>query len=260
MKKIARAALRAGQHFLPPENGGVLILCYHLVGGGTSSPVDLPMDAFREQMRQLSESGSVVSIDEAIQSLQEGRRDTQVVLTFDDAYANFAEKAYPVLDEFRLPSTLCVPVGFLEGTSPPPISGTDLPPVSWEALDELVAAGRLTICGHSWTHPDLRTLPPDQDDLELRQAREILEQRLHTEVRGFCYPRARRSDSAERRVKDHYAWALVGGGRRLTPDAWHPLRLQRVSLRRDMPTDLSTMLRARLWLEEWVADRVRRLL
>lgn len=257
----ARTLLRALQRLLPPGGGGATVLAYHLVAAGTDSPVDLDGVVFRRQMEELREGAAVVPLRTLAAAPAAGVGRPRVAITFDDAYANFLTHAWPLLAERALPATLFVPVGFVEGTHPPPIAGTErLPPAAWGDLAAAAAAagGRLEIGSHSWTHRDLRGLSEDDLGREIVAARRRLAERIGREVTSFCYPRALWDRRVERRVAAEYARAVVGGGRRWTP-AQGPWRIQRVSLRRDGPRSLAPVLAAPVWLEEWAADRVRRL-
>jgi peptidoglycan/xylan/chitin deacetylase (PgdA/CDA1 family) len=180
-------------------------------------------------------------------------------VTFDDAYANFFDRAWPVLEALALPVTLFVPVGFVERTHPAPIRGIrELPPATWPDLSAAAAGGLVAIGAHSWSHRDLRQVPESDLDLELAGARQHLGERLQVPVDSFCYPRALWNRRIERHVAVHYGMAVIGGGRRWAPPQ-SPWRVQRVSLRRDGPPSLEPILAAPVWLEEWAADRARRL-
>ena len=43
-----------------------MVLIYHRVGGGSGTEVDLPAQAFDEQMAWLAATGRVVSLDDAV--------------------------------------------------------------------------------------------------------------------------------------------------------------------------------------------------
>jgi len=256
-----RRLLRTTQRLLPAAGGerrGGTVLAYHLVGAGTSGPVDLDPAVFRDQMDELRAIAEVVPLRALAAADAPGER-PRVAVTFDDAYRNFFSHAWPVLAERALPATLFVPIGFVDGTHPPPIAGTDhLPPAAWEDLSTAAATGPLELGSHSWTHRDLRRLPPPELDREIAASRRHLAERVEREVTSFCYPRALWSRRVERRVAAEYARAVIGGGRRWSPSQ-SPWRIQRVSLRRDGPPSLAPLLAAPVWLEEWAADRARRL-
>lgn len=259
MSALARRSVRRLQALLPPARpGGLAVLAYHTVGAGIDSPVDLPPALFLSQLDELAELAEVVPLAEGVARVAAGEdagHRPLVALTFDDAYRNFAERAWPELARRGLPATLFVPVGFVEGEAPPPHRGLAAPPLDWATLGELAASGRCEIGSHTWSHRDLPALPAAEVDDELVRSRARLEERLGRPVDSFCYPRARRSPRVEERVRRVYRRAVVGGGGR-----WRggdPLRIERVSLRRDGPPALAPLLAAPLWLEERLADRLR---
>lgn len=259
---FAQRILHFSQNFLPPSAGGVVILGYHLVGADTSLRVDIPEAVFERQMLEIRKHGDLMSLHKAVKLLRNGslRNKTAVVVSFDDAFENFYERAWPLLRELSIPATLFVPVGFLENEASTPLQGTaSLPPVSWAQLAHMVSTGLLTIGSHGWSHLDLRTATADAAMHELERSREVLEARLETSVGCYCYPRGLWSRRAERFVRQAYEFAALAGGRKLTRNNFDPFRLWRVPITRDMPNSLVPVLKNRVWLEEWFADKWRRL-
>ena len=258
-----RGAVRAAQPLIPRSSTGGIVLCYHLVGAGTVSPVDIPEAMFRAHMETLAEVAHVVTLDGLAAGLSGdgSAATTRVVITFDDAFKNFFTKAWPVMHGLDLPVTLYVPVGFVSGESPSPMSGgEDLDAATWGDLREGVASGLLTIGSHSWTHPDVRTLDESSAAKELGDSRRVLEGSLEIPVTSFCYPRGMWDAPAEVMVAQYYDTAVVGGGSRVTRENYRPLRIPRIPIRRDGPSNMESMMRSRVWLEEWLADRARRML
>jgi len=268
---IVRRLVRAAQKLLPERRDGLVVLAYHLVGAGTDSPVDLPLERFRDQLDELNRIARLVDLAEEVAALAAGRGPAgdgtgadgdsrpAVALTFDDAYGNFHARAWPLLAERGMPATLFVPVAFVAGAGPAPLRGAGhLPPTSWAELREMAASGRLAVGSHTWSHADLTRLPAARVDEELRRSRETLEDRVGRAVTAFCYPRGLWSKRLEPQVAEVYELAAIGGGRRITAAGLEPLRIARTSLRRDGPSSLAPLLAAPVWLEEWAADRVRR--
>jgi peptidoglycan/xylan/chitin deacetylase (PgdA/CDA1 family) len=261
LSRRLRQGLRRLQPLLPESSSGLLVLAYHLVGAESSSPVDLPKATFARQMAELCDHARVLSLDEALRLLEAGEPlpERSVVLTFDDAYANFLEQAWPILERHALPVTLFVPVRFVDGGGEAPIRGTaSLAALSWHQLEELVREPLLSVGSHSRTHADLRRLAGAALRDEIAGSRQDLEARLGVAVRSFGYPRSYASPAAERLVADCYDAGFVAGGRRVRPEHWRPARTPRLPLRRDMPASLLPMLRSPIWIEEAVADRLRR--
>ena len=262
-----RKQIRRLQPLVPKSDEGVTILGYHLVGAGTSSSVDLSSAAFVAQMRELADFAEVISLQEAVGWLRgltepapaAGEPRPRVVLTFDDAYANFSESVFPVLRDFAFPAVLYVPTDFVDGTSDGPLTGADhLPPCSWAQLGELVDSGLVTVGSHTCCHRDLRRLSYEDVERELLRSKRTLEERLGVSVESFCYPRAQWNARTEELVQRHYRTAVVAGGAKAYPRDWRPHRLPRIPIRNDAPVSLSPVLGQRFWLEEWVADRWRR--
>jgi len=258
---VVRRLLHASQQLLPARCSGTIILGYHLVDADTSLPIDISSSMFRRQMLELRTLARTVALHEAVAVLQKGTVEdkTVAVVSFDDAFENFYTKAWPILCELAIPAILFVPVGFVERkTSSPIASAGHLKPVSWRQLEEMVSTGLLTLGSHSWSHPDMRSFPRDEAMAELFRSRYTLEDRLGSTVNSFCYPRGLWSRRAEGYVGEVYDLSTIGGGWKLSPSNLNPLRLWRVPVRRDMNVSTGAILKAPLWLEEWVADKARR--
>lgn len=71
-------------------------------------------EVFEGQVRHLARHYCVVSMDQVLGYIA-GKNTAPrgaVLLTFDDAYTDFAEYAWPVLKKYKLPACLFVPTGF----------------------------------------------------------------------------------------------------------------------------------------------------
>jgi peptidoglycan/xylan/chitin deacetylase (PgdA/CDA1 family) len=260
MTGAARTIVRGMQTLVPQAGAGVRILAYHLVGAGTQSPVDVPVDVFEAQLDSLD--GRVQSLDEALERLEDEDADgdaATVVLTFDDAYANFYEEVYPRLVQRQLPALLYVPTGFVDGQQPAPMRGAEgLAACTWEQLGEMAASGLVTLGSHTVTHPSLTHIALEQAERELSVSRMRIEEMVEQSVPHFCYPRGLWSRRLEPLVAHEYATATMGGGGSIT-FPYEPLRLQRTSIRREMGADLRPIAGAQVWLEERLANIVRRI-
>lgn len=254
-----RRGLRRIQRHLPESDRGLLILAYHLVGAGTGSPVDISREAFRAQMSELCSRVQPVSLRRGVEPLLEGNEPEglRVVVTFDDAYENFLQVALPVLADLHIPVTLYVPVGFVEGSSGPPIAGTEhLRPCSWSQLRDLVATGLVEVGSHTCSHPNLNELADEDVEHEARESRRILEDELGVAVDSFCYPKGLCSRRVESIVGSHYRTAVSGGGRRNRPGTSSLLRLNRIPVLR-CTGSVAPLITHPVWLEEWAADKLR---
>jgi peptidoglycan/xylan/chitin deacetylase (PgdA/CDA1 family) len=210
-------------------------------------------------MCELNDRFLVLPLREAMAKLENGGLGDRmtVAITFDDAYVNFYEKAWPIIEDLKLPVSLFVPTGFVEGLCSPPVSAYHGAPMSWGSLRELAESRLVELGSHTWSHPDLRGMSDEQLDRELRCSKETIEDRTGSKISGFCYPRALWSARVAREVRLHYGYAVAGGGvriRRVEP--WR-FRLPRYPIRADSPGVVSPILSGRVWLEEWGANLVR---
>ena len=112
-----------------------------------------------------------------------------VILTFDDAYADFYESAFPALQRHGFVATLYVPTAYVGGTCSW-LRGegeTMRPMASWSQLAEM-AAGGIECGGHSHSHTQMDAIPFDAADAEIRRCKAILEDHLGQETLSFAYP------------------------------------------------------------------------
>src|SRR5581483_11142408 len=87
------------------------VLAYHRIGGhGPPGMVSATPRAFARQMRWLAGTGRAASLDDVLSART--LPPSPVLVTFDDAYADFAERAWPVLRRHGIPVTLFVPTAF----------------------------------------------------------------------------------------------------------------------------------------------------
>ncbi len=91
----------------------LLILCYHGVSRADEhecSGLYVSPEHLRARFERLRALGAtVLSLEEGVRRLREGSLPSlSVALTFDDGFADFHDRAYPLLEEFRYPATVYV--------------------------------------------------------------------------------------------------------------------------------------------------------
>ncbi|MES1182702.1 MAG: polysaccharide deacetylase family protein [Myxococcales bacterium] len=250
--KLLRRGLEVLQHCIPDARTGTAVLAYHLVGAGTHAVVDVPLDEFRRQLDWLVSECEVVSLDAALVASPATNK-KRVLLTFDDAFRNFRERAWPELSARRLPAVLYVPVAFVRGQAPSPLTGAPLPALSMPELMELSRDG-LTIGSHSVSHRNLRRLSAAEVARELGESRQILEQELAVRVDSFCYPQAKLNRRISNLARQHYRTAVSAGGRPFRNGSL--LSIPRFPVRQGEP-HFARMVRSSLWMPESMAHQLR---
>jgi peptidoglycan/xylan/chitin deacetylase (PgdA/CDA1 family) len=174
------------------RSSSVPILMYHSISEnlfGKSNPyyqINTTPKVFAEQMRWLRNNGfRTLNLPEAYAAL-EAHKDVSktVVITFDDGYRDFYTEGFDVLKQCGFVATIFVVAGRTNHT-PTTIDGIEY--LSWPEIRELHANG-IDFGSHTVTHPDLRSLGPEQIEYELGCSKEIIEQQLGSQVSSFAYP------------------------------------------------------------------------
>lgn len=96
------------------------VLTYHRVDHPDARPeldphlISATPEDFARQMEHLAEHYRVVTIDQVLQAVRETSPlpPRSVLVTFDDAYRDFSEHAWPTLQRLGLPAVMFVPTAF----------------------------------------------------------------------------------------------------------------------------------------------------
>jgi len=221
------------------EHPAVGILVYHQVGDFK------PMRRHRanycdrrrfiRQMALLARLGyRVLDLDTALDCLAgaQAAPARAVVLTFDDAYENFAQQALPVLQDHGFPATVYAISGWLGRRAEWFAAEPDRPIpdlMSAQRLREVHAAG-ITIGSHTASHTRLHRVSRLVLRQELRDSKAALEDILGDEVRHLSYP----YNSFDRATVHAAARAGYASAttclRGLATVADHPLALPRLAI------------------------------
>lgn len=112
-----------------------------------------------------------------------------VLLTFDDAYADLAEVALPLLERYGFLATIFVVTAFVGGTNEWDVA-SGYPERRLMGADEIRrwSARGVDFGTHTRTHPDLRTVSDEVLHHEVLGSREELEALIEVPVEAFAYP------------------------------------------------------------------------
>ena len=195
--RLMRPAARAARQL---QHGGRLTLVgWHRFDSGLGSAGDglsTPVDVFLRQLDALERWGAtVLSLDDATRlCMADALPDRAVALTFDDGYGSAVETAWPLLRERKLPATLFVVTGYLDGAKRFPWDAADAADGSSRTRlatsDQVVAAAAegLEIGSHTVSHPWLPRLRAGDLEQELADSRAAAEKLLSLPVRSLAYP------------------------------------------------------------------------
>ncbi len=143
----------------PARAADLVVLCYHDVQQSLNDPEGMAVtqDSLVAQFVWLREQGFVpVSIDDLLAARQ-GRPlpEKPVLLTFDDGYASFYTRVFPLLKAFNYPAVVALVGSWLEAGAGEMVAyGDVLVPrerfLSWEQIRELDGSGLVEIASHSY--------------------------------------------------------------------------------------------------------------
>jgi len=203
------------------------ILTYHSIDS-SESPISISEEAFRRHADWLA-SGAVKVVP--LERILDVPADEQAIaVTFDDAFLNLAELAWPMLRDRGVPATVFVPTGRVGQDNNWNGAGhghvPTLPLCDWEALGRLSEEG-LSVGSHSISHAHLERLPERELRAELEGSAAELERRLGTRPATFCYPYGTYDDRTVRAASETYGLSVTTDLRTLSYHE-HPHRLPRV--------------------------------
>jgi len=190
------------------EAGAVPILTYHSLDD-SGSVISVSPAAFRTHMHALRDAGfSGIALRRLVDGW-EGRAPLpprSVVLTFDDAFRNFAESARPTLEALGFGATVFAVAGRCGGTNDWPgqlARIPRLPLLSAADLRELATAG-FEIGSHGLTHAALDGLSTAEAEREVAGSKRALEDIVGRAVEVFAYPYGKGNGAVRAVAAAHY--------------------------------------------------------
>jgi len=209
------------------------VLCYHKVSrsfcfeGTWTTPRRLEATIDRllgAGYRFLSEAEFLDAMDAPSSSHRRS-----VFLTFDDAYENVYEEAFPLLARRGVPFHLFVVSDYAgrENTWDLSLGRPPHAHASWGQLREMVTAG-VTMGSHTATHADLTGVGAAELEEQLVRSRERIQTQLDVRVRTLSYPFGRSNGAVREAAREAGYEAAFS----LYPP-WPNTRVDRYALRRN---------------------------
>ena len=187
----------------------MLVLTYHSISEA-AGPTSIPPAVFSMQMEVLAASGRRgVRLDEFL-DWHEGddRSADDVLITFDDAFQDFAKVAAPILQRHGFSALMFVPTRRLghpeawQGANDPA-----RPLMDWATVRALANDG-IEFGGHSRTHADLTKLSPSEREDEIAGCAADLSAETGKPVESFAAPYGRVSPDVVAHIGKHYRAAF----------------------------------------------------
>ena len=187
----------------------MLVLTYHSISDA-GGPTSISPAVFASQMQTLADLGRrSLRLSEFI-DWHEGHdsADDGVLITFDDAFEDFAQVAAPILRQHGFSALMFVPtqrLGRPEGW----VGANDpaRPLMDWATVRSLSKEG-FEFGGHSRTHANLTKLSPAEREAEIAGCAKDLSEKLGKPVEGFAAPYGRVSTEVVEAIGRHYRAAF----------------------------------------------------
>ena len=187
-----------------PALSGLPILMYHKVAE-RKPEVDLyrltvSVPDLRRQFEFMTRNGYTPISFEDLRD-PNNLPDKPVIITFDDAYADTCELAYPLLREFNFKATVFLPVAYIGGENSWDHEHDRI--VDFETIKKI--SGHLVEFGlHSYHHENFEFKSAKEIETDLTRCLEVLEKENCPFIRAFAYPFGRlpRDTKTRKAMKD----------------------------------------------------------
>lgn len=146
-----------------------------------------------------------------------------IMLTFDDAYFDFYDTVFPLLQHHRVPALLAVSAKYsVDDTSlhrthrlavPYPHGMEadryiqDVPFCTWKELREMSQSPYVTIASHGYAHANF-TDPNSDLHQEIVLSKHILEHKLDQKITSLVYPYGKMTPAIHQKVREHYHFGI----------------------------------------------------
>lgn len=185
------------------QENKIPILVYHKVGDGfsesnnnhkMSKKYNLSTSIFEEQIKYILGQGyTPLTIQDLIFRQKNNTLPKKpIVITFDDGWKSQYQNALPILKKYNIPATFYIYTGV---TGSPKY-------MNWDELRVLVSFN-MEIGSHTKNHPKLTKLQNFKLKEELKESKNILENKLNIKVTDFAYPYGDYNNSVIQALKDY---------------------------------------------------------
>ncbi len=187
------------------------ILAYHRIQEKPEYGMDVATADFSRQMDWLHRQGwQTISLDQIKECLDQDLAlpAKSFTLTFDDGHKDNYAQALPILKRYGFSALIYLTAGYIGTTkyavktevgrqwlAQKPATWQDQDTVncrkfeflSWEEIQEMKTAG-WEFGAHTLSHPHLTRLSRQEQFKEIEDSKKLLENKLNTPIKHFCYP------------------------------------------------------------------------
>ncbi len=164
-------------------------------------PYTISPERFADHIRYLKRHYGFARLSEVGEMLRgQNSQQRTVVLTFDDAFLDFFETAYPILAEYKIPSTVFVPTAFIGRHNEWDAALPDVrrrPLMNQDQLRTLWQTGLVDFGSHTVHHRRMSQLSLAEMREQATESKKALEDVLGVAVNMFAYPYGQLDDVSD---------------------------------------------------------------
>jgi len=182
------------------------IITFHSVDNN-GSVLSYPVNSFALLLKRLRDlEMPVLSLHDLLDvNVRKG-----VAITFDDGMQSVFKSALPVLKEYKAPAHVFVTTNAVNSDKMWPYDNRygEFDMLDWDEIGALSDAG-IYIDAHTQSHPDMRTITPDQLEDECHSADEIIEGYVGKKPEYFAYPFGYHNKRVRAYTGEHYSASVT---------------------------------------------------
>ena len=180
-------------NFITLKNNSIVSLMYHRFDENKYPSTNIKIEDFKKQLKEIEKSGfKYIDIKQIDQIVKKNDNEKYILLTIDDAFQSFYEKAWPILKDKSIPFILFVNTESIGSKGY----------MNWDQISELIKNQITTIGNHSHSHDYLVDKTKQEITNDLNKAIKIFKKEINKSPIYFSYPFGEWSNSFKEIVMD----------------------------------------------------------
>ena len=169
----------------------ITIIKYHSISDEYDSYTISPIN-FRLQLESISKNYKIIRLRHLKTALSRSDINQRIaIITFDDAFSDFYDSAYPIIQNLSIPCTVFIPSGLIgkyNEWDSNMINYVRRMLMTSRQLNELRKQGLVDFGSHSINHKSMSKLPINEMIKEAVESKRTLEEILDYPITMFSYP------------------------------------------------------------------------
>lgn len=187
----------------PNQKRNIPVLMYHSISKVPGNYLCVPPDKFEEHIKTILHYGfTPITATTYLSYMEKGNPlpKNPILITFDDGYQDNFDKAFPIIKKYNVKITLFMIAGAINKSKRM---------LSSDEILQMEHSGLVDFESHTFHHPHLAKLSPEEANQELLDSKKVLQRLLKKEIRVLGYPYGDYSQTVVKLVhRDGYSIAF----------------------------------------------------